>query len=182
MRFRHWCAQRTRWMKGHMQTWLLLMRDPLATIRDMGLARFLGVQVTLGGSLLASMLHAPIMIFLLASALAGAPVASWSAGLLGAGYASVLLAAIATLRRPSWAALVTPPLYWPLLSLAMIRALWELKLRPHHWAKTPHGFALQSTAPSAPAAPLSLHAAAEARARSRHAHRPASVRQSWTGR
>jgi hypothetical protein len=39
--------------------------------------------------------------------------------------------------RP-WA-LLTLPSYWPLQSLAMLRALIDMKHKPHFWAKTPHG-------------------------------------------
>jgi hypothetical protein len=35
----------------------------------------------------------------------------------------------------------TMPLYWPLASLAALKALFELIVRPHHWAKTEHGLA-----------------------------------------
>ncbi|WP_167755494.1 hypothetical protein [Vitreimonas flagellata] len=31
------------------------------------------------------------------------------------------------------------PFYWPLATLAALRALFELAVRPHHWAKTAHG-------------------------------------------
>jgi hypothetical protein len=34
--------------------------------------------------------------------------------------------------------ILTLPLYWPLQSLAMMRALWSLVRTPHYWAKTPH--------------------------------------------
>lgn len=34
---------------------------------------------------------------------------------------------------------LTLPLYWPLQSLAMLRALYGLFRQPHYWAKTPHG-------------------------------------------
>jgi cellulose synthase/poly-beta-1,6-N-acetylglucosamine synthase-like glycosyltransferase len=161
IRFEHWLSQRTRWMKGHVQTWLVLMRNPLTATTEMGWISFLTVQLSLGGSLLTSILHAPIMALILATALTGAPVHVWAAALLGTGYGSVILASMATgLRPPPLFALATLPLYWPLLSVAMLRALWEMKTRPHFWAKTPHGV---SAGPQAPPSTL-LHAAAEARA------------------
>lgn len=164
VRFSHWLAQRTRWMKGHIQTWLVLMRDPARAARGMGWPQFLAVQVTLGGSLLASLLHGPVMIAILVLAAAGAPIHTWAAALLGAGYSSVLLASLASRREPHALTLLTLPLYWPLLSLAMLCALWELKTRPHFWAKTPHGIS-SSAGPVAP--PASLQAAARKRARER---------------
>ncbi len=40
-----WLNQRTRWIKGHMQTWLVLMRDPIGCARQMGLRAFASVQL-----------------------------------------------------------------------------------------------------------------------------------------
>jgi hypothetical protein len=39
--------------------------------------------------------------------------------------------------RRVWLA-ITLPLYWPLQTLAMMRALYGLAKCPHFWAKTPH--------------------------------------------
>jgi hypothetical protein len=65
----------------------------------------------------------------------------WHAFLFGAGYGGVIAAAIGTRQKTPALALATLPLYWPLLSLAMDKALWEIRTRPYYWAKTPHGAA-----------------------------------------
>jgi glycosyltransferase XagB len=136
-----WMKQRTRWMKGHLQTWLVLMRQPISAARGMGLANFLSVQLTLGGSILASIVHAPIFLWLAAGAFTPfVSLEGWHAALFGVGYGSVLVAAIVA-RPPRirlWT-LLTLPLYWPLLSIAMLMALVDIKRRPHFWAKTAHG-------------------------------------------
>lgn len=140
-RFHHWLAQRTRWMKGHIQTWLVLMREPARLIRQLGFFRFLGLQLSFGVSLLAAMAHLPLLL-LVAFSLAHPAISleHWHAGLFGIGYASVLSAVLATREvRLSFWKLVSLPLYWPLTSIAMYLALWEMKTRPHKWAKTPHG-------------------------------------------
>ena len=36
-------------------------------------------------------------------------------------------------------AALTMPFYWPLASIAAVRAMFELMFRPHHWSKTAHG-------------------------------------------
>jgi cellulose synthase/poly-beta-1,6-N-acetylglucosamine synthase-like glycosyltransferase len=138
--FRHWLTQRTRWMKGHLQTWLVLMRDPVAAMREMGIVSFASVQLTLGGALLTAIMHAPILLALpLAFITPGISLEGWHAALFGAGYGGVLAAAVATRERFPVLALVSLPLYWPLLSVAMLNAFWEIRTRPHYWAKTPHG-------------------------------------------
>ena len=141
-RFGIWQAQRSRWLKGFLQTWLVLMRDPVRTWRQMGGIRFLVMQLTLGGAILTPLAHAPF------AGLVG--VAFWS-GHLEVGLAGlVLLVAglsvglLADLLAPGkWSrmrllAILTRPFYWPLHSLAAYRALWELANKPFFWAKTPH--------------------------------------------
>ena len=62
--------------------------------------------------------------------------------LVGIGYASTIAAGLAADRRDAkLIELFSAPLYWPLQSIAMLRALVEMKLRPHFWAKTPHHLA-----------------------------------------
>lgn len=135
-----WMNQRTRWMKGHLQTWLVLMRQPFKAAREIGFLRFVATQLTLGGALVASALHAPLLLWLPFGILLGG-MAPWHFGLFAAGYASTIFAALAADKRGSrfWA--ILSPLYWPLQSYAMLRALIEMKLRPHFWAKTPHHIA-----------------------------------------
>ncbi|MEZ5938825.1 MAG: glycosyltransferase [Hyphomonadaceae bacterium] len=136
-----WLRQRTRWMKGHMQTWLVLNRRPLDAIRELGLLRYLAINLVLGGSILAAAAHGPTLIWIfLAFLLPNAGFEAWHGALLGAGYGSVLGSALAapTKDRPI-AAYLLLPFYWPLMSVAAACALWELKTSPHYWAKTPHG-------------------------------------------
>src|SRR5262249_26803296 len=135
-----WMKQRTRWMKGHLQTWLVANRSPFSGPQRFRLGDFLWIQLTLGGSLLASMLHGLLLAwFVYGLAAQQAALEGWHLGLFIAGYASVLVAAFTAVRRPHPKALLLLPLYWPLLSVAMFRALWEVKTRPQFWAKTRHG-------------------------------------------
>lgn len=136
-----WLGQRTRWLKGHLQTWLVVMRSPLWAMRDLGIGGFLGLQMILAGSLMASLLHGPIVAWLLLSPLmAGGGVAPPHLILLGSGYGSVVAAVLTAGRHTATkTAMLWLPLYWPLQSIAMIRAIWEFGVRPHSWSKTPHG-------------------------------------------
>lgn len=87
VQFHHWMRQRTRWMKGHLQTWLVLMRDPLAAASEMGLAKFVSVQFTLGSVLMTAIMHAPIVLWLLVGLFTPwVSLEGWHAVLFGAGY------------------------------------------------------------------------------------------------
>lgn len=139
-----WLKQRARWIKGHMQTWAVLMREPRRTMREMGLWPFLSMQLVLGGGILAAFAHGPLQALLVWAALdagvAFAP-ALWALGLGGYVVAIYNIAAAAWLQR-DWRmglAALTMPLYWPLASIAAIMALASFTFRPHFWAKTEHG-------------------------------------------
>lgn len=144
-RFGPWLRQRTRWIKGHFQTWLVLMRNPVRTAGDLGLCGFLWMQLVLGGGLVAACAHAPLLALLVAAALAPGlvtpPPLDWVLVIFGYATASLgalFAAAIGRDRRLALSAL-TMPLYWPLASLAALAALVEIVVRPHYWAKTDHG-------------------------------------------
>lgn len=140
VRFRDWLAQRTRWTKGHLQTWLVVMRQPIKATMQMGWLSFASVQLTLGGSLLTSAMHTPLLVWLMLGIFTPlVTLEGWHAALLGVGYGGVIAAALAARLKAFPGTLLSLPLYWPLLSLALLRALIEMTIRPHFWAKTPHG-------------------------------------------
>ena len=137
-----WLRQRSRWIKGYMQTWLVLMRDPVTLWREMGAVKFIGLQLNLGGAILAPLLHLPFVL----AVLSGATVPGLDVG--AAGLALLVMGALTGvmcdgLAPVRWSllrviAMATRVFYWPLQSFAAAHALVELGIRPHFWAKTPH--------------------------------------------
>ncbi|MDX2235470.1 MAG: glycosyltransferase family 2 protein [Hyphomonadaceae bacterium] len=149
-RFRVWRRQRTRWIKGHVQTWLVLMRRPDRTISQLGWRGFLWMQLVLGGGIVAAFAHAPLLLWLLTAIVTrddGLALADWVLAI--GGYATAAAAALlaATLERNARLALsaLTMPFYWPLASLCALAAMVEILFRPHYWAKTDHGLSLRET-------------------------------------
>lgn len=151
--FRAWRGQRTRWLKGWIQTWLVHMRQPVRLWRELGPWKFLGVQMLMGGMILAALVH-PWFYVLLAhdwwsgrlfevSATTLGQVMLWlgiinlAVGYLGA----ILLGVLAVCRRGdaalAWSA-VWMPVYWLGISMAAYRALGQLIVAPHLWEKTQH--------------------------------------------
>lgn len=155
-----WLPQRTRWMKGWLQTYLVHMRDPLLLLRQLGWRGFFAFQLLIGGSVLAALVHPLFFAWLLLDSTFGSllsPAASpleWSQkGLafatLASGYiASAVLAFVGMRRRgaitSTWV-LLTIPVYWLLLSAAAWRAVWKLIRAPYQWEKTAHGAVRRST-------------------------------------
>ena len=142
--FKAWLDQRTRWIKGHMQTWLVLMRNPVRTAAEMGLPAFAAMHVMLTGGLLAAFIHGPLALVLVAAAVSPMDLltpADFVLALFGycvSIFAALTACALSNSLSHARAAL-TMPLYWPLSSIAAYRALFALIFRPHRWAKTEHG-------------------------------------------
>ncbi|WP_062212338.1 glycosyltransferase family 2 protein [Aureimonas sp. AU12] len=146
-----WRNQRTRWIKGWLQTWLVHMRDPRLTIRQLGWRSFLMFQVIFGGMIAASLMH---VVFAMHLAAAGAAFFGWGSasmtlGLLASVDAlNILLAylafslladrVLAPQERPLMRRLPTLWFYWLLVSYAGLRAIGQLVSKPHMWEKTPH--------------------------------------------
>ncbi len=147
--FGAWLNQRTRWIKGHMQTWLVLMRNPVRTAREMGAGAFASMQLLLAGGIVASFVHGPLAFIVLIAALSPYDLLGAEDFILAVcGYSVAILAALtacALSNSLSHArAALTMPFYWPLASIAAWRAFFELLFRPHHWAKTAHGVSPRS--------------------------------------
>ena len=140
---RVWLAQRSRWLKGYVQTWCVLMR-PSAETGGQGLpaAAQASVQLTLGAAILSAIVHGPWALWCAACLFNPAfRLGSFGTGALALSLTvSVVSAALAPSPRGGRRVLdILPlPLYWPLQTLAMGRALWGLARTPHYWAKTPH--------------------------------------------
>jgi cellulose synthase/poly-beta-1,6-N-acetylglucosamine synthase-like glycosyltransferase len=149
-----WLRQRTRWFKGWLQTWLVMMRDPAALRREMGLTGFFVFQLLIGGMLLSSLAHPLVLAFLVRSVVAmlAVPVdhMPWAERVLFAvdfvnilgSYATFLVLGTAAMiehekRQIGWRWAMVP-FYWMLVSLAAWRAVFELKSNPFFWHKTPH--------------------------------------------
>jgi glycosyltransferase XagB len=151
---RGWFGQRTRWLKGWMQTYLVHMRNPWMLWRELGPKRFFGFQILMGAMIFSSLAHPWLLGATIYSAVNWPPFlgsqsavgqALWGLGLFNllASYAVAAALCVATVRRRGQMGLpVLPvfllPLYWLGISLAAFFALYELFKSPHHWQKTAH--------------------------------------------
>lgn len=148
-----WLKQRSRWIKGYMQTWRVAMRHAPELWRRSGGVGFAGFQLFVGASsliyLMAPVLWVFSVLWLLGIGAEAAPallaVQVTSVGVLSLGVVIQWGLAALTLRRAGWhsagmaLAVALFPFYWLLHSLASFRALWQLLFAPHFWDKTPHG-------------------------------------------
>ncbi len=152
--FGNWLRQRSRWLKGWMQTWLVHMRSPGQTLREMGLAGFIVFQVLMGGIVISALVHP----FFLAAVVYGISTgALWPVGggtgaqflfalqsvVLLMGYLVMMLVAAHACKARGLdgfgRSIASMPFYWLLISVAAWYAIWQLLSAPFYWEKTKHG-------------------------------------------
>ncbi len=150
-RLANWLNQRARWLKGFMQTWLVHMRNPLRTVRELGLTGFWALQAQTAGIFLSALFHPFLSALAIWQLAAHPPHASISTMMLSSfslevfvlGYAIAMLAGAKALRRRGltgwWFTIATMPFYWLLMSAAAWLALWQFIFSPFKWNKTEHG-------------------------------------------
>jgi cellulose synthase/poly-beta-1,6-N-acetylglucosamine synthase-like glycosyltransferase len=154
-----WLGQRSRWIKGYMQTLLVHTRRPLHLMRSAGPLGFLGFVFFVGGTVLAGLLNPVFWLFyaiwLAASAATVDVIFPQSLlllclfNLLAGNGAFTYLIMLAPIRR-GWLELIpfsfTLFAYWVLISLAAYKALWQLLRHPFFWEKTQHGVSRHAVA------------------------------------
>lgn len=161
--FKNWLPQRTRWLKGWIQTYLVHMRTPIKMMREVGFMGFLAIQAFVAGGVLAPLLY-PIALSVLGVQLYHDTFLLMGENTLNNIALSlegmVLSLGILTGLLPLWLArknmkishyrmlylVLSAPFYWLLISVAAWRALLQFILKPYLWEKTDHGLALKRVA------------------------------------
>lgn len=151
-RLYNWIRQRSRWVKGYVQTWLVHMRHPLRLWRELGTANFLSFQLVVGGTFLTMLLN-PLFwglttLWALTEAgfirqiFPGLVYFAGSFNLLIGNFVFTYLNVAGTIRR-GYSELVKyalfSPLYWALMSVGAWKGFIQLLTRPSYWEKTVHG-------------------------------------------
>jgi glycosyltransferase XagB len=157
-----WVNQRSRWIKGYMQTYWVHMRNPFKLWRDIGTKNFLAFQILIGGTWLSGLVNplfwtgtllywgARILgitdVTLFVDSLYPTPILYLGTLCLFLGnpmfiYHQLIAVMISERYKDiGWALLLSFP-YWALSSIASFKAQLQL-LRPgmaSFWEKTSHG-------------------------------------------
>ena len=149
---KNWIRQRSRWIKGYMQTWLVHNRNPRKSIRKLGLKNWLAYQFFIGGTIVA-FLSSPFLWLIYFYWLFTRETwlvylfPSWTlylslVCLLLGNAMGIYLNMTAVFRRRYFQLLpyaLLNPIYWQLHSIASYMALWQLFTKPFYWEKTQHG-------------------------------------------
>lgn len=150
-RFKDWLGQRSRQIKGYLQTSLVHSRHPLALIKTMGLFKWLSYTMLTGGYAAALLVNPLLWLLLSLSVLSDVTGFFYvpSALIYTAALSIIVGNVVFTLitlcgadgrkgRRNLWYALLRP-VYGMLESLAAYKALFQLFFKPFYWEKTEHG-------------------------------------------
>lgn len=154
----NWMRQRSRWIKGYMQTYLVHMRRPHEFITDLKNPHVITFQLVVGGKVL-SMFINPLMwittiLYFTHRAIMGPIIEPLFPGtilyiavfsLVFGNFLYMYYYMIGCLKRNQEELVKYIPLvpfYWLMMSVASWKALWQLIFKPHYWEKTVHGFHL----------------------------------------
>ena len=154
---KNWIRQRSRWIKGYMQTYLVHMRNPGEFFKKSP-AHFMFFQFNVGGKI-AFMLINPILWATTISYFAFRPIVGPTIeqfypstvlylsvfSLIFGNFLYLYYYMIGCAKREQWSLIkyvFFVPFYWLFMSVASLMALYELIVKPHYWQKTHHGLHL----------------------------------------
>ncbi len=149
---RNFIRQRSRWIKGYLQTALVHARSPRALLRQIGLVRFASFALLIGGTPATFLGVIPFYVLTLFTVFIPTEVLNqvfpwWLLWLCLLNFVigtsiMVYLSMMGPFKRGTfgliWWAMLNP-VYWILHSLAAYKGLWQLITKPHYWEKTDHG-------------------------------------------
>ena len=168
-RYRNWIRQRSRWVKGYLQTYLFHMRQPVRLAKEMGPKSFAAFQLFFGAGTLCLLLNPffwllavlwfATRLHLIQSIFPWPVLYLGTIGLLVGNAACVLSVVSGCFVRRNYedvkyALLV--PIYWILMSVGAWKALIQLFTKPTFWEKTEHGFCKFQDPQEVPESPAQL--------------------------
>jgi cellulose synthase/poly-beta-1,6-N-acetylglucosamine synthase-like glycosyltransferase len=146
-----WIRQRSRWIKGYMQTWLVHMRSPLLLYKTLGWRGFWGFQFFVGVASF-TFLTAPITwllalffwrftdVFILPNWLLLLAIGNLVFNFISNWFMVAFCLRIGDGQiYKQVIAVILYPFYLLLHSIASYKALYQLIVKPHFWEKTMHG-------------------------------------------
>jgi cellulose synthase/poly-beta-1,6-N-acetylglucosamine synthase-like glycosyltransferase len=150
--FFNWIRQRSRWIKGYMQTYLVHMRDPGGLIRKIGFKGFLGFTFFVGATPIMFLIN-PILILIFIGyvvfdlGIIRTIFPDWVLfisifNLMVGNILMIYVNMMAVFKRRYYELIlfaIANPIYWLMHSVAAYKGLYQLIVNPFYWEKTNHG-------------------------------------------
>ena len=148
----NWIRQRSRWIKGYMQTYLVHMRNPVALWKKLGWRGFLGFNFFIGATPLTFLVYPFLLgifiaylVFDLSSIRTLFP--DWVLfmsifNLMVGNILMIYINMMAVFKRRFYELIlfsIANPVYWLMHSIAAFKGLYQLIVKPFYWEKTDHG-------------------------------------------
>jgi cellulose synthase/poly-beta-1,6-N-acetylglucosamine synthase-like glycosyltransferase len=147
----NWINQRSRWVKGYFQTYLVHMRHPVRLMREIGFTAWWSFQFIIGGTII--FVLNPIFwvlttIWLFTSAgviedlFPGFVYYAASLQLFVGNFVFTYLSVAGSMQRGLFHLVryaLFSPIYWGLMSIGAWKGFYQLFTKPFYWEKTEHG-------------------------------------------
>lgn len=157
----NWFRQRTRWIKGYIQTFFVHNRNLYKAVSGYGGFKFLLFLVIVGGKI-SSVFINPLLWIITISYFLFRPIIGpyiemfYPTPILYMGTFSLVIGnfiyfysyMMGCCKREYYHLIkysFLVPFYWLAMSIAAIKSAYELVTNPHYWSKTIHGFHLKKT-------------------------------------
>lgn len=148
----NWIRQRSRWIKGYMQTFLVHTRNPVKLWRKLGWKGFIGFSFFIGATPLTFLVYPLLLIIFLAYLIFDFSTIhtlfpDWVLfmsifNLMVGNILMIYVNMMAVFKRRYYELIlfaIANPVYWLMHSIAAYMGLYELIVRPFYWQKTNHG-------------------------------------------
>ncbi|MFA9288657.1 MAG: glycosyltransferase [Weeksellaceae bacterium] len=156
----NWINQRSRWIKGYMQTYLVHMRDPRQLFQGALKEHFFTFQLVVGGKIMSLFIN-PIMwattiLYFALRSILGPVIEQFFPSvifylavfsLVFGNFLYMYYYMIGCAKRKQYDLIkfvYLIPIYWLGMSIAAWKALVQLIIKPHYWQKTQHGLHLKN--------------------------------------
>ena len=147
-----WIRQRSRWIKGYIQTYLVHCRRPLGMLTRLGFWRTFGFHMMIGGTPVCLLINPVYWVLALFWVIFRSqevaeffpfPIILFAAVCLFVGnFVFVYAGVLAAYRRQHYDLVKTSllmPFYWVLMSIGAWKGFLQIITRPNYWEKTKHG-------------------------------------------
>ena len=147
----NWIRQRSRWVKGYFQTYLVHMRHPLRLMREIGFSAWWSFQFIVGGTIIFVLnpifwVLTTLWLFteagLIEELFPGFVYYVASLQLFIGNFVFTYLAVAGSMQRGLFHLVryaLFSPIYWGLMSIGAWKGFFQLFTKPFYWEKTEHG-------------------------------------------
>jgi len=152
-KLKNWIKQRSRWIKGYIQTYFIHMRNPFYLIKKIGIINFLNFNLIIGGNFFVLCFNPIAWAFLFSTIshknfyFPNLFFKIVTPTLLFGNIFFIIINIFGSLKRKYYKLIIPSlfsPIYWFLMSIGAWKGVLQYFTKPHFWEKTEHGLFLDN--------------------------------------